>query len=142
MKEKINVLYNKDDKEAYCVLKELELLCSESDELYQYFDEFLNMLVNEKSYVKVRGYSIICSLAKYDKENKINNDIEKIIKVFDDNVSTSIRQYLAKTNILILYKPELSDIIIEKIKKMDISGFKETMISLINRDIDNILKNN
>ena len=70
MKDKINNLYNKDDNISYNTLLELELITSQSNELYEYFDELLNMLNNEKSFVRVRGFRLICALSKWDVENK------------------------------------------------------------------------
>ena len=48
MQEKIKKLYDKDQKDAYNNLLELKVLTTESDELYIYFDELLEMLNNEK----------------------------------------------------------------------------------------------
>lgn len=49
MKEKIKMLYDKDDKVAYKYLLELENGVTESNELYNYFDELLDMLKHEKT---------------------------------------------------------------------------------------------
>ena len=75
MKDKINNLYNKDDNVSYNTLKELELIASQSNELYEYFDELLNMLNNEKSFIRVRGFRLICALAKWDTKGKTENNI-------------------------------------------------------------------
>ena len=65
MKEKIKMLYDKDDKVAYKVLLELETEVTELNELYNYFNDLLNMLKNEKSFVRVRAFRLICALAKF-----------------------------------------------------------------------------
>lgn len=140
MKEKISKLYSKDDKETYKLLLDLELISSESDELYPYFDEFLEMLNSERSFVRVRGFRLICSLAKWDKDNKINKNIDSILDELDDSISTSVRQCLGKLNLILLYKNELSLKVESKLKHLNISSYKETMQSLIKRDIANILK--
>ena len=67
MKEKIKNLYNEDNNSAYKTLLELETITTESNELYNYFNEFLKMLNNEKTFIRVRGFRLICSLAKWDK---------------------------------------------------------------------------
>lgn len=140
MLDKINILYKKDDKIAYKQLLEFEILCSDSNELYKYFDIFLGMLDNEKSFVRVRGFRLICCLSKWDSDKKIDNNINKILNELDDEVSTSVRQCIKSLNILLLYKYGLYDIVVDKLNKLNISKYKESMQSLIKRDINNITK--
>ena len=64
MKELINRLYSNDNNFAYEALKELEFKAFNSKEIYQYFDEFLTMLNHDKSYIRIRGYRLICASAK------------------------------------------------------------------------------
>ena len=141
MKEKIIMLYDKDDKVAYKVLLELETEVTESNELYNYFNDLLNMLKNEKSFVRVRAFRLICALAKWDNENKIENNFDLILKELDDNTSTSVRQCLGKLNLILIYKPNLSGKVENKLKQLDLTKYKESMQSLIKKDIDSILKN-
>ena len=141
MKEKIKKLYDKDDKVAYNNLLKLEIEVAESNELYNYFDELIEMLNNEKSFVRVRAFRLICSLAKWDSENKIDNNIDIILNELDDNTSTSVRQCLQKLNLILIYKPDLSNKVENKLLKMELSKYKGSMQSLIKRDIDLILKN-
>lgn len=140
MKEKIENLYNEDNNSAYKTLLELETITTESNELYNYFDEFLKMLNNEKTFVRVRGFRIICSLAKWDNENKINKNIDIILSELEDEKGTSLRQCLEKLNLILMYKIELTDVIENKVSNLDLSKYKESMQSLIKKDIDNILE--
>ncbi len=119
----------------------IELETTGSNEIYNYFDELLEMLKNEKSFVRVRAFRLICALAKWDIENKIEDNIDLILNELDDDTSTSVRQCLDKLNILLLYKPELSNQVEKKLKQLNISKYKESMQSLIKRDIESILKN-
>lgn len=139
MEDKILKLYNKDDKVSYNNLLDLEIEVTESNELYDYFDELLKMLENEKSFVRVRAFRLICALAKWDEDDKIESNIHVILSELDDNTSTSVRQCLNKINLILLYKPELSEKVKRKLNKIDVSKYKESMQSLIKKDIDNIL---
>lgn len=141
MQGKIKKLYDKNQKDAYNNLLELEALTTESDELYIYFDELLEMLNNEKTFVRVRAFRFICSLAKWDKENKIEGNIDFILKELDESTSTSVRQCLNKLNLILIYKPELSYIVEKKLKNLELSKYNESMQSLIKRDIASILEN-
>ena len=140
MKEKIKNLYNEDNNSAYKTLLELEIITTESNELYNYFNEFLNMLNNEKTFIRVRGFRLICSLAKWDNENKINKNIDIILKELEDEKGTSVRQCLEKLNLILMYKIELTDIIENKVRNLELSKYKESMQFLIKKDIDYILK--
>lgn len=140
MKEKINNLYNKDNNIAYKTLLELEIITTESNELYYYFDELLSMLNNDKTFIRVRGFRLICSLAKWDTDNKINKNIDKILNELDDEKGTSVRQCLQKINLILMYKPELEEKIENKIRTIDLSKYKDSMQSLIKKDFDYIIE--
>ena len=140
MKEKIKNLYNEDNNSAYKTLLELETRTTESNELYNYFNEFLKMLNNEKTFIRVRGFRLICSLAKWDNENKINKNIDTILKELEDEKGTSVRQCLEKLNLILMHKIELTDIIENKVRNLELSKYKESMQFLIKKDIDYILK--
>ena len=140
MKEKIKNLYNEDNKSAYKTLLELETITTESNELYNYFNEFLKMLNDEKTFIRVRGFRLICSLAKWDNENKINKNIDIILKELEDEKGTSVRQCLEKLNLILMHKIELTDIIENKVRNLELSKYKESMQFLIKKDIDYILK--
>ena len=140
MKDKIKNLYNEDNNSAYKTLLELETITTESNELYDYFNEFLKMLNNEKTFIRVRGFRLICSLAKWDNENKINKNIDIILKELEDEKGTSVRQCLEKLNLILMHKIELTDIIENKVRNLELSKYKESMQFLIKKDIDYILK--
>lgn len=91
MKAKIKNLYNEDNNSAYKTLLELETITTESNELYNYFNDLLDMLNSEKTFIRVRGFCLICYLAKWDNENKINKNIDVILKELDDDKGTSVR---------------------------------------------------
>ena len=121
MKEKIDMLYDKDDKDAYNNLLELESEAAESNEIYSYFEEFLSMLNDEKTFVRVRAFRLICALAKWDIDNKIENNFDLILNELEDDISTSVRQCLNKLNLILLYKPELSKKIEIKLRQLNLS---------------------
>ena len=140
MKERIENLYNEDNNIAYKTLLELEAITAESNELYSYFKDLLELLNGEKTFVRVRGFRLICSLAKWDNENKINKNIDVILRELDDDKGTSVRQCLEKINLILMYKIELTEVVEIKIKNLDLSKYKGSMQSLIKQDIDCILK--
>lgn len=140
MKAKVENLYNEDNNIAYKTLLELEIITTESNVLYGYFNSLLEMLNSEKTFIRVRGFRLICCLAKWDVENKINNSIDIILKELEDEKGTSVRQCLEKLNLILMYKIELTDIVENKLRSLNLSKYKESMQSLIKKDINYILK--
>ena len=135
----IRKLEDKDDKVAYSNLLELEKFTEQSDAIYEYFDIFLELLNNEKSFIRVRGFRLICKNAKWDKYNKIDNSIDKILQELNDEKPTSVRQCLKAIEEIIIYKPNLKYTIKEKLLKINYLNYKDSMQSLIFKDVEKIL---
>lgn len=141
MREKLKNLCNKDNNSAYKTLLELEIIASKSDELYYYFDELLKMLNSDKTFVRVRGFRLICCLSKWDNENKINQNIDAILEELEDEKGTSVRKCLEKLNLILIYKKELTKVVVDKIINLNIDKYKGSMQALIKNDIAYILEN-
>lgn len=135
----IDLLYAKDDKEAYEAFKKLETVSEASNELYKYFDKFLEMLSHEKSYVRVRAFRLICKNAKWDSKNKINASIGKILSELDDEKPTAVRQCLAALKDIVENKKELVSAINTKLLSIDHLKYKDSMQGLIFKDINEVL---
>ena len=139
-KEEIfNLLYGKETWDIWRKFQEIESSIDESKLLYGYFDDIEKMLFDEKSYIKMRGFRIICKLSKWDKDNKINNIIDSLLQVLDDEKPTIVRQCLSSLNNLFLYKIDLSEKVENKLKNMNLSKYKDSMKPLIQKDIEYIL---
>lgn len=139
MKDKIQNLRHKDNSVAYKTLLELEAITADSNELYPYFNEILKMISHEDTFVRVRGFRMICALAKWDKNNLINKNIDMILSELDDEKGTSVRQCLEKIYLILNYKKELTKIIIKKLSTLNLEKYKENMQLLIKEDIDYLL---
>lgn len=140
-KEEIfNIFYGKEKLDVWKKFQEIENSIEESELLYEYFDEVKNMLYDEKSYIKMCGFRIICKLSKWDKDNKINDIIDVLLQVLDDEKPTIVRLCLSALNNLLLYKIDLSDKVESKLKNIDLSKYKDSMSPLIKKDIDYILE--
>lgn len=73
-------------------------------------------------------------------KNKINKNIDVILKELEDDKGTAVRQCLKKLNLILMYKIEITYIVKTKLKNLDLSKYKKSMQSLIKRDIDCILE--
>lgn len=139
LKERIEMLYAKDSSEAYTNLKQLSLLSESENILYCYFNDFFNMLTNDKYGIRIRGFVLLCKQAKWDKENKIDKVIDNVLAAIDDEKPTAVRMKLQAMQDIIDFKPELHDVIKTKLISIDPLLFKETMQSLISKDIKALL---
>jgi hypothetical protein len=135
----IKALYSKDTSEAYKVLLELEEISEKENLLYNYFDEFFQMMENEKYVIRVRGYRLLCKQAKWDKGNKIDKIIDKVLLEIGDEKPTAVRMKLKALENIVLNKKGLNGKIKKKILEMDCSKYKDTMQPLILKDVENIL---
>ena len=115
------------------------IFIQQSDAIYEYFDIFLEMLDNEKSFIRVRGFRLICKNAKWDKYNKIDDSIDKILQGLNDEKPISVRQCLKAIEEIIMYKPNLKYTIKEKLLKINYLNYKDSMQSLIFKDVEKIL---
>jgi hypothetical protein len=136
----IRALYDKNAKEAYTALLELEQVSEKNDVLYNYFDEFIEMMHNDNSYIRVRGYRLLCKQAKWDKLNKINQIIDEILNETEDEKPIAVRQKISALNDIVINKKELNSKIKQKIARINISKYKESMQKLILNDFKKLLK--
>ncbi|MDO5556881.1 MAG: SufBD protein [Clostridia bacterium] len=132
----IEELFKKDTTASYKCLLELEEISDRENTVYTYFDTFLEMLDNEKSFIRVRGFRLICKNAKWDKDNKINQNINKILTELDDEKPTAVRQCLASLKYLIENKQELKNNIKEKLLGINYLKYNDSMQGLIFKDAE------
>lgn len=137
--ELFKILYDKDTKENYKKFLQILENADVSNELYDYYDDIECMLTNEKSYIRVRGFMLICNLCKWDLLNKICANIDNILRILDDEKPIVVRMALSKIHLLI-NKEELKEKIIRKLKNIDCNKYKDSMSPLIKKDIEKILE--
>lgn len=130
-----NKLYSDNNKEVLNTLHELIDLSTNSDEIYIYLDEFFKMLEDDNPNIRQRAVILICKNAKWDKENKINQNLDKILDLTEDDEVYTARQCIKSLRDIINFKPELTPIILNKLKYVNYEKYNNMAI-LIKRDID------
>lgn len=138
--ELLTIICGKEKIEVWKQFQDIENSIEDSDDLYQYFDDFISLLDSSKSYIRMRSFRIICKLGKWDQAKKIEENINKILKVLDDDKPTIVRMCLSSLNNLLLYKIDLNEEISRKLSSINISKYKESMAPLIKKDIEEILE--
>ena len=137
--EVFNILYGKEKWDVWRKFQEIENSIEQSKMLYEYFDDITKMLYDKKSYIKMRGFRIICKLSKSDKDNKINGIIDVLLEVLDDEKPTIVRQCLKAIEEIVENKKSLNNKIKEKLLNINYLKYKDSMQSLIFKDVEKIL---
>lgn len=130
----------KNNTATYRFLLELETTSAESDELYNYFEDFLKLLSHKSSFVRVRGFCMCCAQAQWDSKNKLEHHIDELLTILDDDKPTAVRQCLSALHTVILYKPDLCGRIEEKLRTLNLEKYKDSMRPLIEKDIEELRK--
>lgn len=140
-KELLTNLQNSNDKVAYQALLAIEAASAKTDEFYAYLDDFEALLASDKSYIKVRGFRLLCKQAQWDTENRLDSKMSHMLTILDSEKPIVVRQCLEALHDLLLYKTNLSEQVELKLKSIDITKFNDAMRPLIEKDIADILNN-
>jgi len=135
----IDSLYSKDEKQAYNSLLQLEQISEEANIVYPYFDTFAEMMFDNHYFIRLRGYRLLCKQAKWDNENNIDRIIDDILMQIEDEKPTAVRQKIKALEDIVLYKKGLNNKIRQSILSFDCSKYKESMQSLILKDIERLI---
>lgn len=135
----VDGLLNCDDKQAYHCLKQLEDKSSCSDEVYPFFDTFVDMLNNTNSYIRTRGIVLIAANAKWDVDYKIDEIIDEYLKHIIDDKPITARQCIKALPSIVKYKPNLKNDIENALHRANPLRYKDSMQLLVFKDIQKSL---
>ena len=138
--ETFELLFDKNNNVAYKALQELQKQCEETDCVYPYMDRLSDMLDSDNSYIRTRGLTLLAYNAKWDKDYKIDEVIDKYLKHITDVKPITARQCIKLLPIIAKHKPELKSDILSTLHKADISIYEDSMQSLIYKDIQKTLE--
>lgn len=135
----IEMLEEKDTSAAYKALQELEHISDETGLAYHYIDKFIEMISSDKYVIRVRGFQLFCRQAKWDKDYILDENIDTALIILNDEKPTAVRQALAAVMDVVRYKPDLREVVKKAVSDIDYLRYKETMHSLLAKDIEEIL---
>lgn len=141
--ETFELLFDKNNSVAYKALQELQELQKESkktDCVYPYMDRLSDMLDSDNSYIRTRGLTLIACNAKWDKDYKIDEVIDKYLKHITDVKPITARQCIKLLPIIAKCKPELKNDILSALHKANTFVYDDSMQSLVYKDIQKALK--
>lgn len=134
------LLFDKNNNVAYKALQELQRESKETDCVYPYMDRLSDMLDSDNSYIRTRGLTLLACNAKWDKDYKFDEIIDKYLKHITDVKPITARQCIKLLPIVAKYKPELKSDILSALQKADISVYDDSMQPLVYKDIQKALK--
>lgn len=140
MNEIISRLRDKDEKAAYEFVKQLVVESAASDKYLGLIPEFAQMLTDKNSYVRTRGFGMICNQARWANDGQIEAVFDEMSALLKDEKPTVVRQCLAALHEVVLYRPELTDKIIDAVSKIDLKKYKDSMSPLIEKDMKELLR--
>lgn len=135
----INILKDKDDDVAYTFTKQIIDQSKQSNKYYEYLLDVAELLNDSKSYVRTRAFMICCAQARWDIDNKLEEIFPLMMMLLHDDKPTVVRKCISALKEVFKYKPDLINRIKEELMNIDLGKYKESMISLIKKDIDELL---
>ena len=136
MKENIiAALTARDDKYACALADKIILESQETDEWYEYFDDFASLLDHPKSLVRNRALYILAANAQWDEENRFDSIISGFLAHITDEKPITARQCIKSLAQVGLAKPQYTSMILSYLHSADLSKYKDSMRHLIEKDI-------
>ena len=134
--ELLTTLTGSDNRQAYAALQDLEAISRKSDQLLAKMPVFAEMVTSKRSFVRVRGFRLLCQQAKWDQEGELDCLLPVALAILADSKPTVLRQALAALHEVVKAKPQLRQLIVQQTAAIDCSKFnQETMAPLIEKDI-------
>lgn len=136
MKENIVAkLTRKDDKYACALADKIISESQETDEWYEYFDDFASLLSHSKSLVRNRALYILAANAQWDEENRFDLIFSDFLAHVTDEKPITARQCIKALAQVGTAKPQYIPRILSCLQSADLSKYKDSMRPLIEKDI-------
>ena len=131
----ISKLTSKDDKYACALADQIISESQETDEWYEYFDDFATLLDHPKSLVRNRAMYILAANAQWDEENRFDRVISDFLTHITDEKPITARQCTKALEQIGLAKPQYIPRILTALQSADLSKYKDSMRPLIVKDM-------
>ena len=125
----------KDDTYACAFADKIISESQETDEWYEYFDDFASLLNHPKSFVRNRMLYILAANAQWDEENRFDLIIADFLAHITDEKPITARQCIKALAQVGSAKPQYVPVILSRLRNADLSKYKDSMRPLIEKDI-------
>ncbi len=131
----ISELTSKDDKYAWEFAEKIISESQKTDMWYEYFDDFAALLNHPNSLVRNRVLYILAANAKWDVENRFASILSDFLTHITDEKPITSRQCIKALVQVGKSKSQYIPTILSAFHSADLSRYKESMRSLIKKDI-------
>ena len=128
-------LTSKDDKYACAIADKIISESQDTDEWYEYFDDFAALLAHPKSLVRNRVLYILATNAQWDDENRFDLIISDFLTHITDEKPITARQCIKALAQVGVAKPQYIPRILSCFHEADLSKYKDSMRPLIEKDM-------
>lgn len=128
-------LTSKDDKFACAFADKIIAESRETDEWFEYLDEFAGLLDNPKSLVRNRAVYILAANAQWDDENRFDSVMPAFLAHITDEKPITARQCIKALAQVGQAKPQYIPVILSSLRSADLSKYKDSMRPLLEKDI-------
>jgi len=125
----------KDDKYACALADKIIAESGESDEWYEYIDNFSVLLEHPKSLVRNRALHILAANAQWDETNRYDSILPIILTHITDEKPITSRQCIKALARIGTAKPQYIPRILSAFQSADLSMYKDSMRPLIQKDM-------
>ena len=126
----------KDDKYACAIADKIISESQDTDEWYGYFDTFASLLNHPKSLVRNRALHILAANAQWDDNNRFDTILSEYLSHITDEKPITARQCIKALAQVGMAKPQYIPRILSCFHDADLSKYKESMRSLIEKDME------
>ena len=140
MQDVISKLTAKDDKYACAIADKIISESQDTDEWYEYFDEFASLLNHPKSLVRNRVLYILAANAQWDDENRFDAILEDYLAHITDEKPITARQCIKTLVQVGMAKPQYIPRILSCFHDADLSKYKDSMRPLIEKDMEETVR--
>lgn len=131
-------LTGKNDKFACELTGKIIQESRESEEWYDYFQDFVPLLRHPKSLVRNRALTILASNAQWDTENRFDQLLSECLSHITDEKPITARVCIQTLPELAQAKPQYIPAILRALEEAELSKYKDSMRSLIEKDIQEV----
>lgn len=130
----IAALVKKNDKEAYESLLALTDISRDNDSVAGHWEDFAQMLKNEKSYERIRGATLLAVNARWMGEVQVRRFLPQYLALTTDEKPVTARKALEGLHEILRAHPELAPEVREHLADNDYSVYKDSMRTLLEKD--------
>lgn len=131
-------LTGKNDKYACELTGKIIKESRESEEWYDYFQDFVPLLRHPKSLVRNRALTILASNAQWDTESRFDQLLPEYLSHITDEKPITARVCIQTLPELAQARPQYIPAILRALEEAELSKYKDSMRSLIEKDIQEV----